>query len=125
MSAARRFFPSIGVYAGAGELVGVQLSQKLSIDGDKLVGDRHRLPVHILGRVGDADVVAQALAHLLDAVGADEERHEEHLLGTLPFDLLKLAPEQVVEALVGAPELDVGAHHHRSRKPGGGGKEAR
>src|SRR3712207_7210219 len=34
-----------------------------------LVGDRERLAEHVLGRVGDPDVVAERLRHLLGAVG--------------------------------------------------------
>ena len=37
---------------------------------DLLVGDAQRLAVHLLGRVGDADVVAERLRHLLRAVDA-------------------------------------------------------
>ena len=54
------------------------------------------------------DVVAQRLAHLLDAVGADQQRHGEHGLRRLAARALQLAADQVVERLVGAAELDVG-----------------
>ena len=37
---------------------------------ERLVGDAQRLAVHLLGRLGDADVVAERLRHLLLAVGA-------------------------------------------------------
>ena len=51
----------------------------------------------------------ERLGHLLDAVGARQDRQrQDHLLG-LAVGALDVAPEQQVERLVGAAELDVGA----------------
>ena len=48
----------------------------------RLVGDRHRLAVHLPRRVGDADLVAERLGHLAVPVGADQDRHrQDRLLG--------------------------------------------
>ena len=77
------------------------------------VGDRERLAVHLVRRVGDADVVAERLRHLLDAVGADQQRHGQHHLLRLAVGGLDRAAHQQVEGLVGAAELDVGVDRHR------------
>ena len=81
--------------------------------GHRLVGDAHQLPEHLLRRVGDADVVAQRLAHLPDAVDADQDRHRQDRLRRLAVGRLDVAAEQQVELLVGAAQLDVGLDRHR------------
>ena len=78
-----------------------------------IVRDAHQLAELLGGRFGDRDVVAERLAHLLDAVGADEQRHGEDGLRLLAAGALKFPPDQVVERLVGAAELDVGANFDR------------
>ena len=71
------------------------------------------LPNISLRRLGDADVVAERLRHLVDAVQPLEQRHREDALRLLAVVLLQLAADQQVEFLVGAAELDVGLHRHR------------
>ena len=77
-------------------------------------GTRSVLAVHLLGRLGDADVVAQRLRHLLARrrcpAGSACVRTT---CSGLPVGALDVAAEQQVELLVGAAELDVGAHRHR------------
>ena len=75
---------------------------------DERVGDRHRLAVNLLGRLGEADVVTQRLPHLHGAVRAFEQWEDRDVLRLLPICLLDLAAEQQVEQLVGATDLDVG-----------------
>ena len=53
------------------------------------------------------------LGHLLDAVDARQDRHRQDALLRLAVGALDVAPEQQVERLVGAAELDVGAHRDR------------
>ena len=60
------------------------------------------------GGVGDADLVAERLAHLLLAVEPGEDRHRHHDLRRLAVAGLDLAAEHQVEELVGAADLDVG-----------------
>ena len=81
--------------------------------GHRLVGDPHQPPEHLLRRVGHADVVAERLAHLLDAVGADQDRHGQDRLRRLAVGGLDVAAEEQVELLVGPPELDVGLDRDR------------
>src|SRR3990170_1110761 len=50
--------------------------RELHVVRDEIIRQRHRLAVHLVGRVGDADGVAEALAHLLGAVEPDEQRGE-------------------------------------------------
>ena len=45
-----------------------------------VVGNAHQLAEHLLRRVGDADVVAQRLAHPLHAVGPGQDRHRQDRL---------------------------------------------
>ena len=49
----------------------------------RLVGDAHQLPEHLLRRIGDPDVVAERLAHLLHAVGPEQDRHRQDRLRRL------------------------------------------
>ena len=75
---------------------------------DHLVGDGHGLAEHILGSVGQADVVAIGLGHLAHAVGALEQRHGKRDLRLHAHLLHELAAGEQVEELVGAAHLDVG-----------------
>ena len=74
----------------------------------QVVGDAHDLPEHLARWIRDADVVADGLAHLHGAVGADEERGGEDALGSLAVVLHHVAPHEQVVELVRAAELDVG-----------------
>ena len=74
----------------------------------QLIGDAHQLAEHVVRRIGYADVVAEAFAHLLHAVEPLQDRHDEHNLGRLAFFLLQIAPDQDVEKLIGAAEFDIG-----------------
>jgi len=71
-----------------------------------------------VGAVGAHDehgvgVVLLALAHLLDAIQAFEQRHGQDALRCLPVVLLQLSSDQEVEFLVGAAEFHVRFHRHR------------
>ena len=77
------------------------------------------------GGVGDADLVAERLAHLLLAVEPGEDRHRHHDLRRLAVVALDVAGEHQVEELVGAAELDVGLDHAPSRRPASAGRAAR
>ena len=77
------------------------------------VGDAHQLPEHLLRRIGDADVVAERLAHPPHPVGPGQDRHRQDRLRRLAEGLLHVAAEQQVELLVGPPDLDVGLDRHR------------
>ena len=45
--------------------------------GHRRVGDAQRLAVHLLGRLGDPDLVAERLRHLPLAVDAGQQRHRQ------------------------------------------------
>jgi hypothetical protein len=77
------------------------------------VRDAHDLAELLVGGVVDRDVVVERLAHLLDAVGADQKWHGQHSLGRLAARTLQLTADQVVERLIGAPDFDVGVDLHR------------
>ena len=83
------------------------------------------LPYISSRRVGDADLVAQRLGHLAAPVGADEDRHRQDRLLGLAVGALDVAPEQQVELLVGAPQLDVGVAPPPSHSPAAADTAAR
>ena len=75
---------------------------------DDRVRNAHDLAELLAGRLVDGDEVPQRLAHLLDAVGTDEQGHGQDGLRGLSARALQLPSDQVVERLIGATELDVG-----------------
>ena len=90
------------------DLVHRQVGEQLEVAPHQVVADAHQLAEHLGGRLADADVVAEALAHLLDAVQPLEQRHGEH---DLRFEVVlahDVAADEQVELLVGAAHLDVG-----------------
>ena len=90
-----------------------ELCTGLVVAPHQVVGNRHDLAEHVLRRVLDGDVVAQRLAHLLDAVGADEQRDGENHLRFQAVVAHDVAADQQVKQLVGAAHLDVGLELHR------------
>src|SRR5919107_5995039 len=68
------------------------VEQERVVVGHQVVGDVHDLPEHLVRWIRDADVVAQGLAHLHGAVGADEERGGEDALGSLAIVFHQVAP---------------------------------
>jgi hypothetical protein len=79
----------------------------------QLVADRHDLGEHGVGRLGDADVVALGLGHLVHAVQALQQRHGQDALRLLAVLGLQVAAHQQVELLVGAAQLQVALERHR------------
>ena len=75
---------------------------------EQLVRDPQRLAVHLAGRLGDPDLVAERLRHLARAVEPVQQRHRQHDLRRLAVRGLQRAAHVQVERLVGAAELDVG-----------------
>jgi uncharacterized membrane protein YccC len=64
--------------------------------------------------LGDRDPDAlPRLRHLLDAVGADEQRHRHHDLRLESLFAHQVAADEEVEELIGSPELDVGLQRDR------------
>ena len=81
------------------------------------VRDAQRLAVHLLRRLGHADVVAQRLGHLARAVDPREDRHRQRDLLGDPVRALDVAPEQEVELLVGARRARRRPARPPSRRP--------
>ena len=65
------------------------------------------------GILADADVVAQALAHLLHTIQAFQNRHEKGDLLLLAKGFLEISTHKHVEGLVGTAELNVCLKSHR------------
>ena len=95
------------------DLVRRQPGRQPQVLADQAVGDPHQLAEHLVGSLRDAHVVAERLAHLLDAVEALEERHGHGDLRGLIPRALELPPHEQVEELIGPPQLDVGLHRDR------------
>ena len=97
--------PLFKLLAEVGKFLIRYVGGELQVVCQRLVRDRHELAVLFAGRVFEVDRVAKTLAHLLGAVGAHEELHDEAGLRLVPQLLLKLPPEEQVETLVRAAEL--------------------
>ena len=85
-----------------------EIGEQIVVGPHQLVGDGHELAEHLRGRLGDADVIAQALGHFAHAVGADQNGHGERDLRLLAVFALDFAAHQQIEFLLGGAELDVG-----------------
>ena len=90
-----------------------RVGQQQVVAPHQLVADRHQLAEHLVRRLGDADVVAEALRHLLDAVEPLEQRRRHHDLRLEPVGRHDVAADVEIEQLIGAAELDVGLEEHR------------
>ena len=93
------------------------IAQQIEVLPHQLVADRHQFGEHVVGGVGDGDVVALRLRHLLDAVEAFEQRHRHDALRLLAVLGLQRAADEQVEFLVGAAELEVATSAPPSRSP--------
>ncbi len=85
--------------------------QEKVIFGHEFIGDAHELAEHCDGGFRDADVVVEALGHLVDAIESFEEGHEHDDLFGLAFLSLQISADENVEQLVGASEFDIGLNH--------------
>ena len=102
---------SLDAFPQVRDLLVGNTGEELEVVDHHVVGHGHDLAVHVFGRLLDGDVVAQALAHLLLAIGPHQQRHQEHMLLGLADDLLQLSAHEAIELLVGPSELDIGLHH--------------
>jgi hypothetical protein len=71
------------------------------------------LPNIFVGRVGDANVVAEAFRHLLDAIEAFEQRRRHDDLRLESVARHDVAADVQVEQLISSTELDVRLEKHR------------
>src|SRR5450830_1021602 len=85
-----------------------QVRQERVVRPHRRIRDRHDLAEDLVRTLGDADRVAERLRHLLHAVRADEERERHDDLRLLPRLPHEVAPDEEVEELVRATQLDVG-----------------
>ena len=79
----------------------------------QFVRDAHQFAEHVVRRIRHANVVVQALAHLLDAVQSLQDGQNKDDLLWLSLVLLQLAPDENVEELIGPAEFDIGLHLDR------------
>ena len=97
-----------------GNLAGAPAGEQAHVEGHGFVGHAHDFAVHVLGRRGEGDVVAQGLAHLHLAVGARQQGQKDAHLGPLAEGFLQLATgHDDVEGLVRAADLHIGLQRHR------------
>jgi hypothetical protein len=69
------------------------------------------LPKNLARRLIDPDVIAQTLAHLVDAVQAFQQRQRHDHLGGLPEHFLQFTAQQQIEQLVRAAQFDIRLDH--------------
>ncbi len=91
-----------------GNLARRAVSDEVVVGPHELIGDGHELAKDFARRLGDADVVAEALGHFALAVEADEDRHGERYFGGQAVLALDVAVDQNIEFLLGGADLDVG-----------------
>jgi hypothetical protein len=87
--------------------------EQLEVVPHQRVADRQQLGEHAVGGIGDADEVALALGHLLDAVQTHQQGHGQDALRLLAVFGLQRAADQQVELLIGAAEFEIGLQRHR------------
>ena len=74
----------------------------------QFIGNGHDLAEHIVRFIGKANVITVALRHLLNAIGAFEQRQGEANLWFLVHLLHELTTSKQVEQLVGATQFNIG-----------------
>ena len=107
-AAGEAFFRLHRVHPGGQRFV----QQNVVVARHQLVADAHELPKHRRRRVGERDIVAEALAHFLMSVEPLEDRHRHRDLAGHALFVLKIAADHDVEKLVGAAEFHIGFDHH-------------
>ena len=107
---ARPFSTALGL-GGVAE----EVEREQPVRRDQLVGHPHQLAEHLVRWIRDPDVVAEGLAHLLHAVGPDEQRRRQRHLRLLSVLALQVPAHEQVERLVPAAELDVRLDRDRVR----------
>src|SRR6478736_4789019 len=86
-------------------LLGGHVSQQLVVAPHEAIRDRHRLAVNLIRRLVDADVIAEALRHLVDSVEPFEQRSRHNDFRLLTISTLNLASHEEIEFLIGPPKL--------------------
>src|SRR2546427_1758533 len=89
------------------DLVHGHIGTELEVVRNKRVRQRHHLPIHLVGRFGDADRIAQRLAHLLHAVEPYQQWRQHHHLRLLAELSLQIPAHQVVELLISASQFNI------------------
>src|SRR3546814_13436979 len=92
--------------------------QQIVVAPHQSVRDGHDLAEHLARGITDADVVAEALRHLLHAVEPLKDRHRHDALRLLPRGGLKMSSDQEIELLVGPAELNTRPPRSADRRVG-------
>ena len=79
----------------------------------QFIGNGHDFAEHIVRFIGKANVITVALRHLLNAIGAFEQRQGETNLRFLVHLLHELTTGKQVEQLVGAAQFNIGIDAYR------------
>src|SRR5215472_2018928 len=88
-----------------------KIGEQLVVGPHQLVRNRHQLADHFAGRLGDPDVVAEALGHFAFATESNEDGHGQRDLAALAVFALDIAMDEHVELLFGGAQLDIGFEH--------------
>ena len=84
-----------------GDLLRGAVGDEFVVEPHQFVGDGHDFAEHVGGRLGDADVVAEALGHFALAVEANENGHGENGLARETVFALDFAVNEEIEFLLG------------------------
>ena len=102
--------PFPGVFGQGGQ---VEVGEQGEVLRHHPIGQLLELGIHRERILLEAHGVAQALAHLLDAIKARQDRQQHPELGPLAEVPLQVAAHGHIELLVGAAQLQVGLDRHR------------
>ena len=84
-----------------GDLLRGAVGGEFVVGPHEVVGDGHDFAEHVGGRLGDTDVVAEALGHFALAIEADEDGHGENGLTGQTVFTLDFAVNEEIEFLFG------------------------
>src|ERR1700676_2371272 len=91
-----------------GDFVGSAIGDQVVVGPHEIVGDGHEFAEDVGGRLGDADVVAEALGHFALAIEPEGEGLGGGDLGGPPVFALDVAVDEEIEFLLGGADFDVG-----------------
>ena len=102
-----------------------KIRQQLVVRPHQLVRNRHQLAEHFARRLGDSDIIPQALRHFPLAIEPHENRHRQRHFGRLPVFALDVAMHQQIEFLLGRADFDVRFAAPPRRRPSAADRAAR
>ena len=91
----------------------IKVGQQREVVVDRRIANLLELGVHRKRILIEAHHIAEALAHLLNAIQPHQDRQQQAELGSLVEVALQVAAHGHIELLIGSPQLHIGVHSHR------------